>query len=190
MASYHRELLKFNKTINLVSSRSLPDADRLHFADSILGAQIVLNDSAAGVIHDLGSGNGFPGMIIGILAPAVELVLVESDRRKAEFLKHTAATLGLRNVSVLVSRVEEIEDESLEGAVCRGFANLPKTLLKSRKLLPVGGKLYSFKGPEWSFEIAQMPEQICSTWNTQLLADYMLPESDIQHSIVVASKTR
>ncbi|HEX4925919.1 MAG TPA: RsmG family class I SAM-dependent methyltransferase, partial [Bdellovibrionales bacterium] len=63
LSGYFRELLRFNKTINLVSPRSLPDADRLHFADSILGGQIVLNDNTAEVIHDLGSGNGFPGMV-------------------------------------------------------------------------------------------------------------------------------
>jgi 16S rRNA (guanine527-N7)-methyltransferase len=127
---------------------------------------------------------------MAILYPNQKVVLVESDRRKAEFLKHTLATLGLSNASVLISRVEALPDESISAAVCRGFASLSKTLLIARRIFKTGGKLYNLKGPEWSFEIASIPGQICSTWNTHLLGEYRLPETDIGHCVVVAAKTK
>ncbi len=141
-------------------------------------------------VYDFGTGNGFPGIILAVLYPQIRVILVESDRRKAEFLKHSAHLMGLTNVHVLVGRVEGIADGSVSAAICRGFANLSKTLLISRRAFAVGGGLYSLKGPEWSYEIASLPEQICSTWNTQLLGEYRLPDTDIDHSVVVAIKTK
>jgi 16S rRNA (guanine527-N7)-methyltransferase len=190
MEVYFRELLKFNMKINLVSPRTLDEADILHFADSILGCQIVLEDESISEIHDFGSGNGFPGLIMGILRPDLKLTLMESDKRKAEFIKHVASVLHLKNLNVRSERVESLKPGTVTTAICRAFANLPRSLLLTRKVFEVGGSFYHFKGNEWSFEMAQLPEQLCSTWNTKLVKEYELPETDISHSILVSTKLK
>jgi 16S rRNA (guanine527-N7)-methyltransferase len=190
LEGFHQELLKFNKTINLISARSAPEADLLHFADSIMGSRLVGSDCTSKEIYDFGSGNGFPGIVMAILYPSIRFILMESDRRKSEFLKHSSSILGLSNVAVRPARIESIVDNTVEAAICRGFANLQKTLLISRRLMKLGGKIYSFKGPEWSYEIAMLPEQICSTWNTHLLGEYELPGGGYDHCVVVSTKTR
>jgi 16S rRNA (guanine527-N7)-methyltransferase len=187
---YQKELLKFNNTINLISARLIDETDRIHFADSILGGQIVLRENDASEIYDIGSGNGFPGLVMAVMSPEIKFVLVDSDRRKSEFLKHMVSVLGLSNVTVRVARLETLHAGTIHTAVCRAFSHLPRTLLISRKAMADGGKFFNFKGNEWSFEIAQLPEQLCSTWNTGLVEEYKLPESEIVHSIVLASKKK
>lgn len=135
-------------------------------------------------LYDVGSGNGFPGIIIGILQPTLNLVLVESDIRKAEYLKHTADLLGLKNVKVRNLRLEAMENASISNAVLRGFANIPKALLAFRKVMAQKGQIYHFKGPEWSTELAALPQQLCSTWNNSHLGDYTLPGGQVTHAIV------
>jgi 16S rRNA (guanine527-N7)-methyltransferase len=188
LATYHKELLRFNNTINLISARTIDDADAIHFADSIIGAKLVFGLSSSSEIYDIGSGNGFPGLVMAAMSPGIELVLVDSDRRKCEFLKHTANAMNLDNVTVRTIRIESIAAESVETGVCRAFAHLPKTLLITRKIFVPGGNLFNFKGNEWSFEIAQLPEQLCSTWNTELIEEYRLPAGEAVHSIVRAQK--
>ena len=98
---YYDELMKFNRTINLISSNSVKSADIVHFADSISACQIIepalILDAP---VYDFGSGNGFPGLIFGILFPKTKVILIERDSKKAEFLKHLRGILNLRSVEV------------------------------------------------------------------------------------------
>ena len=105
---YAAELVKWQKTINLVAPSTLPDVWHRHFADS---AQLVALAPVAGSVTspnsdavvpltwiDLGSGAGFPGLVAAImLAPTGRwrVTLVESDSRKAAFLRHVARTVGV-----------------------------------------------------------------------------------------------
>ena len=101
---YHLELLRWTKAINLISPSSAPTADLVHFADSILGAKFVLSDlgeeAASAEIWDIGSGNGFPGVVFAILRPSAGVICVESDERKASFLKQLGLRLELDIIGV------------------------------------------------------------------------------------------
>lgn len=182
------ELLKFNKAVSLISTMSEEKIDQVHFADSILGWNIMSKHMRYKEIHDIGSGNGFPGLIIALLERDLQVSLVESDGRKCEFLKFMVQKLELQNVHVLNKRLESIPAGTIKAGVVRGFANLPKTLLSVRKLLAVEGHIFHFKGPEWSSELAGLPQQLCSIWTTDHLADYRLPESIAVHTILVSKK--
>lgn len=181
---YNDELVRFNRTLSLISAGTVDKVDLVHFSDSILGWQIIKKDFKAPSIHDIGSGNGFPGLVIGIMEPKLPVFLVESDTRKAEFLKHVITVAGLPNVKVLMLRLETIEAGSVHSAVLRGFSNIPKALLGLRKVMSPKGKIYHFKGPEWTTEIAALPQQLCSTWNNAHLGDYSLPDTKVTHTIV------
>ncbi len=184
MKLFNDELIRFNKTLSLVSSSTLVKIDRVHVADSILGWQIIKKDFKGSQLFDIGSGNGFPGIVIGLMEPGLQLTLVESDIRKAEYLKHTVDVCKLKNVKVVTQRLNTFRHGSVTTSVLRGFANIPKALLGFRKLVPKHGQIYHFKGPEWSTEVAALPQQLCSMWNNSYIGDYSIPESKIVHTIV------
>jgi 16S rRNA (guanine527-N7)-methyltransferase len=186
---YFSELQKFNKVINLISAKTLVHADAIHFADSILSSQMVhKNINKNNYLYDIGSGNGFPGLAYSILYSEQKVVLIDSDERKCEFLKHIIDTLGLLNVSVQNKKIEELGANSIEQAICRGFSPLPKALLTLRKNVQNGGSVYHMKSGEWAVEISQIPIQLCSIWQPSLEAEYVLPVGGVKMYIVKTAK--
>ena len=123
---YLSQILKWNKTRNLVS-RNLKKNDLAeHFLDCAVLQKHLLPGSAI----DLGTGSGFPGICLGIIDPNRELTLVDSNRKKTSFLIHIKNELGLNSISIKNSRVEEIKQINEINIVCRAFKE-PANLLKS-----------------------------------------------------------
>jgi 16S rRNA (guanine527-N7)-methyltransferase len=186
---YWVELLKFNKAINLISRKTVLNADAIHFADSIKGAQIVRKKANKNMyLYDLGSGNGFPGLVYSILYPDQKVILLDSDERKCEFLKHVIVSLDLPNAEVKVRKIFSLPEASIEQAICRGFAPLPRALLMLRKILSKGGVVYHLKSEEWAIEVSQIPTQLCSFWQPALEEEYVVPISDVKMYVVRTSK--
>jgi 16S rRNA (guanine527-N7)-methyltransferase len=186
---YHEELLKFNSAINLISAATISKADSLHFADSILACQIVMPGLVPDQdIYDFGSGNGFPGLVMACLYPKANLILVERDGRKAEFLKHMISIMGLPNAKVLVKSVEELPESSCYNVVTRGFAALHKCMMLARKPLAKGGRIFHLKGENFSSELAAVPSQLFSHWSATLAGNYSLPDSNSVETVVLTEK--
>lgn len=188
LKTYHEELLKFNRTVNLIGVKTIPQADAIHFADCILASRVIGKELKTEVVYDFGSGNGFPGVIFALMMPEKKFRMVEIDQRKAEFLKHMISTLKLKNAEVLVRQVESLEPNSVQTAICRGFAPISKALLLSRKIFALHGQFFHMKGEEWATEIADIPTQLCSFWQPSLLGEYRLPVGEVRFSIVKTEK--
>ncbi len=185
LKAYHSELIKFNKIVNLVSSKTIPHADAIHFADSIMASHIVRKKANnTNYLYDLGSGNGFPGLVYAILYPDQKVVLVDSDERKCEFLKHTVESLSISNASVLNTKIEKLSNDSIDQAICRGYAPLPRALLNLRKTVKSKGQIFHLKAAEWSIEVSQIPTQLCSVWQPNMEGEYTLPVGDIRLFVV------
>lgn len=186
---YADALVKFNKTINLVSDKTIPFLDVLHFADSINAFRILIKDAKkVPVIHDFGSGNGFPGLVFGILNRDMRVVLVDSDTRKIEFLKNVISDLKLVNVSTLNNTVESIPADSVTFAISRGFANISKSILLTRKCIKSTGVYYHMKSEQWGLEVSEIPIQLCSIWNPALVEEYRLPNIPVKFALVKTTK--
>ena len=123
---YLNQILKWNKTRNLVS-RNLRKND---LAEHFLDCAVLQKHLMPGSVIDLGTGPGFPGICLAIIDPNRELILVDSNRKKTSFLIHIKNELGLSSVSIKNLRVEEIEKINETNIVCRAFKE-PATLLKS-----------------------------------------------------------
>jgi 16S rRNA (guanine527-N7)-methyltransferase len=123
---YLNQILKWNKTRNLVS-RNLRKND---LAEHFLDCAVLQKHLMPGSVIDLGTGSGFPGICLGIIDPNRELTLVDSNRKKTSFLIHIKNELGLNSVSIKNLRVEEIEQINEPNIVCRAFKE-PDALLKS-----------------------------------------------------------
>lgn len=162
--AYVAALRKWNGKINLVSSRSIDDVWRRHIADS---AQLhALWGGFEGLWGDLGSGGGLPGLVVAIIAadatPALRVVLVESDERKAAFLAEAARSCGVE-IGVVCGRIETSEPLRADVVSARALAPLTGLLEYAGRHLAPGGICLFPKGEtvhtqieaaksEWLFE--------------------------------------
>lgn len=185
---YYAELLKFNPKINLISRRTELDADQVHFADSIMASKILLQHTKSSSIVDIGSGNGFPGLVLATLAPDRQILLLDKDLRKIEFIKHVVGRMGLKNVSTYNGLLETIKPESIQCGISRGFASITGAIIGARKSFKPGGEYFHMKSNAWVREIAEIPTQVCSIWSPKLVADYRLPASTVTMSLILTRK--
>ncbi len=150
---YAGRLRKWNRAINLVAPSTLPDLRERHFADS---AQLYpLIPLAARTLCDLGSGAGFPGLIIAVLAketrPDLAVTLIESDKRKATFLREIARETGC-NAVVSATRIEAYEGKA-DVVSARAVANLSQLFTMAEPILGEGGVALFPKGAQAQVEI-------------------------------------
>lgn len=146
---YHDLLLKWQAKINLISNDTISDCWNRHFLDS---AQLIkhLPDTSEHII-DIGSGAGFPGMVIAIMTNK-KCHLIESDGKKISFLKEVAR-LTKTNVSIYHDRVENISMEKGDVVMARAVADLNQLLKISEKFVSHGTTLLFPKGKNYSTEL-------------------------------------
>ncbi len=154
LTAYADLLKKWNPAINLVSKSTIPNLWTRHFANSAQLLEIAETDRGTWV--DLGSGGGFPGMIVAILAaethPDLKITCVESDQRKATFLRTVARETGTA-VTVLSERIESLSPLNADVVSARALAPLPDLIgYAIRHLAPEGIALF-LKGTGQAKEI-------------------------------------
>ncbi|QJE74357.1 16S rRNA (guanine(527)-N(7))-methyltransferase RsmG [Aerophototrophica crusticola] len=142
LQAYEALLRKWNPVVNLVSKTTLADVWTRHFADS---AQLFpLLPPGTQTLTDIGSGAGFPGMVLAILGvPHVNLV--ESDQTKATFLREVARVTGAP-ATVHASRIEAVELPPADVVSARALADLSQLLPWALRLLKPGGTCIFPKG--------------------------------------------
>src|ERR1700721_845723 len=106
---YIRLLLVWNEKVNLTAIRDPLEILQRHFCESMFAANVVELGKCR--LADIGTGAGFPGLALKILLPDAQIVLVESNFKKAAFLGGVVRALGITGANVLVSRYEELGDE-------------------------------------------------------------------------------
>lgn len=136
-------LLRWNNRINLVADRDAEAVRTRHIADSL--QLLPLLPEGDGPVGDLGSGGGFPGLVLAI-ASRRPFHLVESDRRKAAFLTEAAARLGLTHLQVHPMRIDAVRLPPLAALTARALAPLPHLLPHAARLLAPGGVALFPKG--------------------------------------------
>lgn len=154
--SFEALVRRWTPAINLVSKTTLDDLWTRHIVDS---AQVfTFCPSSATSWVDLGSGGGFPGIVIAVLArelqPGLRVALVEADLRKATFLRQAVQTLGLE-VRVLSERIESLPPLATDVLSARALASLPDLLGYAKKHLASGGVAIFPKGARSAIEIAE-----------------------------------
>ncbi len=156
---YEALLRKWNPAINLVSRSTLPDAWMRHFLDSAQLLTVAPKDIGTWV--DVGSGGGFPGLVVAILSkelrPDLRVTLVESDLRKAAFLSEVARQTGV-DVVVKPERVEALTPCNSNILSARALAPLGDLLALAMRHLKPGGTALLLKGAQAEAEVEQALE--------------------------------
>ncbi len=148
---YLQELLEWNKTFSLTGIKNPDDIIIKNFIDSLTPLPYL---DSSGSLLDIGSGAGFPSIPLKIACPELEVQLVEASRKKVSFIKHLIRTLGLEGVSVLHSRVEEMEqpERPFRTIISRAFRRPAPLLQLVTPLLEPSTTLITMLGPTTSAE--------------------------------------
>jgi len=155
---YEQELLKWNQRINLTAIRDVHQIRMKHFLDSLTCVS-VLRGTCERVI-DVGTGAGFPGIPIKIIYPGIQLSLVESVGKKADFCRHLVKNLRLEGVQIIQERAETVGQmpghrQQYDWAVARAVAIMPVLVEYLLPLVRVGGAMLAMKGESAPAETQQ-----------------------------------
>lgn len=157
---YYRELVDWNRKVNLTSITDYEEVQIRHFLDSLTVtlAMKPLGGGGGFRVIDVGTGAGLPGMPLKILLPGIRLVLLEATAKKVKFLHHLITRLGLDNVEVVVGRAEEIAHdaqyrEKFELVLSRAVAPLPTLAELTMPFCAVGGSFIAQKKGDIDIEL-------------------------------------
>jgi 16S rRNA (guanine527-N7)-methyltransferase len=159
-------LLRWNTTLNLIAARDVAVVWERHIADSLQLVPLLPQNVARAI--DLGTGGGFPGLVLAI-ATGIPFDLIESDRRKAAFLR-TAILETHAPATVHCCRIEDAIVSPAPLVTARALAPLPRLLPLAARFVPADGVCLFLKGAkvddelgaadlDWAMEVTRLPSQ-------------------------------
>ena len=189
---YAALLLENNKVMNLTATTGERDVATLHLLDC--AALLAQADMRGKTVIDVGTGAGFPGMVLAILEPSARFTLLDSLGKRVDFLREVCEQLGLKNVTCVHARAEEFaagHRERFDIATSRAVAQLNVLSELTLPLVKVGGLFAAMKSTSTDEEIAAARSAIAQLGG-QLAGctDYPVPETDVIHRIVRIEKVR
>jgi 16S rRNA (guanine527-N7)-methyltransferase len=149
------ELEQGNAQFNLTAIRDRPGMLRKHVLDSLTLQPYLRGERLA----DIGTGAGFPGLVLGVVNPQRRLTLIEATGKKARFVEQTAQRLGCSNVLVVNSRAESYRPfELFDTVVARALSSLADFVAYAGHLCAPGGRLLAMKGKRPDDEVSALPK--------------------------------
>ena len=136
-------ILKWNKIYNLSAIRDPIESVKKHLLDSLS----IIHFIQPGLLLDVGSGAGLPGIVIAIMKPETEVFVLDSVGKKCRFMQVVKSELALENLIVVNSRVESFKPkENFSQIASRAFAEASKTIQLTKHLLEENGRYLLMKG--------------------------------------------
>ncbi|MEG3192211.1 16S rRNA (guanine(527)-N(7))-methyltransferase RsmG [Lysobacter sp. D1-1-M9] len=159
LLAYLALLVRWNKTYNLTAVREPHEMVGKHLLDSLaMHSYLDAIAASGGALADLGTGAGLPGIPLAIVKPGLHVTLVESNGKKARFMRAAVRQLGLTRASVAESRIEALGlPGGFDAITARALATLPLIVELGGHLLRPGGRLLAMKGVYPHEEIAALP---------------------------------
>lgn len=149
LLDYHALINKWNKVYNLSAIRDPLESIKKHFLDSFS----ILEFIKPGLLLDVGSGAGLPGIIIAIMKPKTNVFVIDSVGKKCRFMQTVKTELGLENLTVINTRVESFNYPELFSQITsRAFASAIDTLNKTKHLIANDGRYLLMKGDNIALE--------------------------------------
>lgn len=195
LIKYYELLVEKNKVMNLTAITEYKDVVIKHFADSISIIKAV-NMSEVTNIIDIGTGAGFPGMVLKIVFPDVKITLLDSLNKRVNFLNEVITELQLKDINAIHGRAEDYAHndtyrEKYDLCVSRAVANLSTLSEYCIPYVKVGGKFVSYKAGECEEEINNAKKAVNMLGGKiEDTVDFILPETDISRTFVIIDKLR
>ena len=151
-ASVTSLLLEWNQRMNLTGITVPAEIAVKHFLDSLTLTALIPRSAALRIV-DVGTGAGFPGLVIAIMYPQSSVTLLDSTSKKLRFVEHVGAELGLGNIRVLHSRAEDagrrrVHRETYDLATARAVAPMPALMEYTLPLVNLGGQVIAMRGED------------------------------------------
>lgn len=150
-------LHKWNRAYNLTAVRDVDDMVSRHVLDSAVALPYVQGPK----LLDVGAGPGLPGLVLAILAPQLDVTLLDSNGKKVRFQRQAVMELGLKNVTPVQARVEQFQAATFDQVISRAFASLMDFVTLTRQLPSPDGQWLAMKGPGADDELRELPAGIC-----------------------------
>src|SRR5690606_3962609 len=176
-----------NADQDLTRLRGLDTVAQRHYADCM-----ILHGRMRGKwpspLVDVGSGAGFPGLMIKLMSPSTRIVLAEPRPRRVEFLEMAIGKLGLKDISVFGHKVTSRSlVQPFAGAITRAFETVEKTLPRFGSCLGVGGQAIFMKGPKAEEEMAVFSSDEYKVVRNEA---YRIPNTTQDRVLLILERTR
>jgi 16S rRNA (guanine527-N7)-methyltransferase len=172
------ELVRWNRTYNLTAVTARGEMVTHHLLDSLSVAPHL----RGGLVADVGTGAGFPGLPLAVAQPQRRFTLLDSNGKKVRFVAHAARTLGLGNVEALQARAGDWTPPApFDTVVARAFAPLPDLVAQVAALCGPGTRVLAMKGRRDPAERAGLPEG----WGIEADHDLVVPGLGAERHVLV-----
>lgn len=178
MVDYLKHLETWNASYNLTAVRDPEEMVVRHLLDSLAAAPYIKGDTVA----DVGTGPGLPGIPLALAQPGKAYTLIESNGKKAAFLRHAVRTLALQNVTVVQERSDDYRPRGgFDTVICRAFAETDLALKMAGHLCVPGGRFVLLKGRDPAEEL----KQISGAFRVAEVVSLQVPELEAERHIAV-----
>jgi len=179
LMTYLNLVEKWNRVYNLTAIRERDEMIKLHFLDSLS----ILNHVHVKNILDVGSGAGFPGIVLAITKPELKVTVMDSVNKKTTFMQQVKSELALTNLDVVNSRVEDYQPITLfEAVTSRAFSNLKNMMSLTQHTLQKEGMWLAMKSKDVKEELEEFEK------NQYTLIPLEVPFINAERYLVILKK--
>lgn len=195
LAAYTRLLVEWNEIINLTAIVKPEEIVVKHYLDSLALLQYAPPEEGATVL-DVGSGAGFPGMVLKIARPDLHMTCMDGTQKRIHFLSLLAEALHLQQVTCIHARAEEAGRkagmrEAFGYVTARAVANLRALCEYCMPFVEIGGRFVAMKGPDGEKEVEEAENAVQKLGGeVKRVHAYTLPETDFARTIIEIQKVR
>ncbi len=194
LACHANELLKWNKKINLTRISDPAEMAIKHYVDSL--ACVPYIPTGADIL-DIGTGGGFPGIPVAVVAQPGSMLMIDSVGKKVSFLQQALRLMGLENVEARHIRAQELKGqpgygEFFDRVICRALTGIEQIVEMAFPLLKAGGMVVALKGRATRTEeefnrLSEKGDESCGGDNIRMVT-YRLPVLNVERSMILIQK--
>jgi len=182
---FHRQIHEKSDALDLTRIKNFESMVLKHYVDCAYVPKLV---SLPSPLLDIGSGAGFPGVVIKIVEPRVHLILAEGRKKRAVFLEEVCGLLGLDGIEVFPHKIPGRFEREIGGVITRDLEKIPRTLERVAPLLTGGGKALFMKGPNCEAEIEEARTSWKKVFELEKDLSYSIPNTPLRRRLVIFSK--
>ena len=185
LEKFYNLLIEWNQKINLTRIMEKEDVYLKHFYDSLTITKVV-DLSKIETLCDVGTGAGFPGIVLKIVYPNLKITLVDSLLKRVNYLNVIIKELELENIKAIHTRGEDLK-ETFDIVTARAVANIEKLLIYTMHLVNKNGSLIAMKGNIDDELNADILKKINKKYKISKIEKFLLPKENSQRSLVVVN---